>query len=166
MLKILKSLNDAVTWAMQALLVCAMSGMVALIFAQVIYRYILKAPLSWSEELASYLFSLIIFFGGVVLYRSSGHINMSMAVDAIKNRFFKQIVVVLSHLCTVAFLLVMTWYSFPMAQEIMELEVTSPSMEWLNMGWVCMIVPVASAVSLLMMAEVVLNSLRALKEGK
>ena len=61
MLKILKSLNDAVTWAMQALLVCAMSGMAALIFAQVIYRYVLKAPLSWSEELASYLFSLIIF---------------------------------------------------------------------------------------------------------
>ena len=166
MLKILKPVNDAITGLMRVLLVLSMSGMVALIFAQVIYRYVLKEPLSWSEELASYLFSLIIFFGGVVLYRTNGQINMSMAVDAIKNRFLKQLITVAAHLCTIAFLLVMTWYSFPMAREIMELEVTSPSMEWLNMGLVFMIVPVASAVSLLMMLEVLLVSIHALKEEK
>lgn len=166
MLTILKPINNAITKAIQILLVLAMSGMVALIFAQVIYRYVLKEPLSWSEELASYLFSLIIFFGGVILYRTNGQINMSMAVDAIKNRFLKQIIIVAAHFCTIAFLLVMTWYSFPMAREIMELEVTSPSMEWLNMGWVFMIVPVASAVSLLMMLEVLLDSIHALKEER
>ena len=69
MLKLLKAVNDLITKITHVALVFFMSGMVALIFAQVIYRYILKQPLSWSEELAKYFFSCIIFFGAVILYR-------------------------------------------------------------------------------------------------
>ena len=57
MLKLLKAVNDLITKITHVALVFFMSGMVALIFAQVIYRYILKQPLSWSEELAKYFFS-------------------------------------------------------------------------------------------------------------
>ncbi len=166
MLKLIKSLNNAMCRLMEFLLVLLMSGMVALIFAQVIYRYVLKAPLSWSEELAQYFFSGIIFFGGALLYRGNKHINMSMALDAVKNKFLKQAIICLAHLSSIAFLLVMSWYSLPMAREIIELEVESPSMEWMNLGYIFMIVPVASIISLSMMLEVFLDSARVLKEGK
>ncbi|WP_455160359.1 hypothetical protein [Treponema lecithinolyticum] len=42
MLKILKVINDIITKITQTALVFFMSGMVVLIFVQVIYRYILK----------------------------------------------------------------------------------------------------------------------------
>ena len=80
MLKLLKAVNDLITKITHVALVFFMSGMVALIFTQVIYRYILKQPLSWSEELAKYFFSCIIFFGAVILYREEKHINMSMEI--------------------------------------------------------------------------------------
>ena len=81
MLKALKIINDLITKITQAALVFFMSGMVLLIFVQVIYRYIIKEPLSWSEELATYFFSGIIFLGAVFLYREEKHIKMYMALD-------------------------------------------------------------------------------------
>jgi TRAP-type C4-dicarboxylate transport system permease small subunit len=57
MLKLLKYVNDGITRVMNWLMVTLMSLMVAFIFAQVIFRYVLEKPLSWSEELSGYLFS-------------------------------------------------------------------------------------------------------------
>ena len=165
MLKLLKAVNDLITKITHAALVFFMSGMVALIFAQVIYRYILKQPLSWSEELAKYFFSCIIFFGAVILYREEKHINMSMALDSVRNRTFKRVVKFLCDLLIILFLCIMTFYTFPLAYDILELGGVSPSMEWLKFGWIFMIVPAASALSLLMMLEVLLKSFAA-KEGK
>ncbi len=57
----------------------------------------------------------------------------------------------------------MVWYSYPMALQIIDFEVVSPSMEWLKMGYVFMIVPVASFLSLFMLLEVILKSIAQLK---
>ena len=116
MLKILKVINNLITKIAQTALVFFLSGMVLLIFVQVIYRYIIKEPLSWSEELATYFFSGIIFF------------------------------------CA------MTFYTYPLARDILALGGVSPSMEWLKLGWIFMIVPVGSMLSLLMMLEVLLKT--------
>ncbi len=166
MLHLLKRMNDGIARVLQGLLVLLMGSMSAIIFIQVIYRYLLRSPLSWSEELSRYLFSSIIFFGAVLLYRESKHINMSIVVDSIKNTFVRQSIIIIAHLFSVFFLVVMLWYSFPMALQILEFEVASPSMEWLKMGHVFLIVPVASLISFSMMLEVVGDSLIKLKGAK
>lgn len=58
----------------------------------------------------------------------------------------------------------MVWYSYPMAMQILEFEVVSPSMEWLKIGYVFLIVPAASFLSLAVLFEVILKSLADLKE--
>ena len=159
MLKALKIINDIITKITQAALVFFMSGMVLLIFVQVIYRYIIKEPLSWSEELATYFFSGIIFFGAVFLYREEKHINMSMALDAIKNGALKKGIKIAADILIILFLCVMTFYTYPLARDILALGGVSPSMGWLKLGWIFMIVPVGSALSLLMMIEVLLKAI-------
>ena len=52
----------------------------------------------------------------------------------------------------------MAFYTFPLAYDILKLGGVSPSMDWLKFGWIFMIVPVASALSLLMMLEVLLKA--------
>lgn len=54
MLKLLISVNDKITKLLNWLMMVLMSLMVTFIFAQVIFRYVLKKPLSWSEELSGY----------------------------------------------------------------------------------------------------------------
>jgi TRAP-type C4-dicarboxylate transport system permease small subunit len=164
MLKTLKWINDKLTWFLNWVVIILLALMVIFVVAQVFYRYVLLKPLSWSEELSGYVFSGVFFFGAVLLYRESRHINMSLLVDSIKNKFVRELVIVISHLFSFFFLLVLVWYSFPMSLQILEFEVVSPSMEWLKMGYVFMIVPVASVLSLMVLLEVILNSLVRLKE--
>lgn len=166
MLKLLKFLNDRLTWFLNTLMVVLMTLMVAFIVAQVFFRYVLLKPLSWSEELAGYLFSGVFFFGAVLLYRESRHINMSLLVESIKNKFARQVLTVIAHLFSFFFLVVMVWYSYPMAMQILGFESISPSMEWLKLGYVFMIVPVASFLGLVVMMEVILESLVKLKESE
>lgn len=166
MLKTLKWFNDKLTWFLNWLMVVLMALMVIFVVAQVFYRYVLLKPLSWSEELSGYIFSGVFFFGAVLLYRESRHINMSLLVDSIKSSFLQQLVALVAHLFSFFFLVVMVWYSFPMSMQILEFEVVSPSMEWLKIGYVFMIVPVASVLSILVLMEVILNSFVKLKESR
>ncbi|TDY63124.1 TRAP-type C4-dicarboxylate transport system permease small subunit [Aminivibrio pyruvatiphilus] len=164
MLKTVTYINDMLTRLLEVLITLLMTGMVVFIVMQVYFRYVLAQPLSWSEELAGYLFSGVFFFGAVLLYRESRHINMSLFVDSIKNPFVRQIIVIVAHLLSFLFLAIVVWYSYPMALQIIDFEVVSPSMEWLKMGHVFMIVPVASFLSLFMLLEVILKSIAQLKE--
>jgi TRAP-type C4-dicarboxylate transport system permease small subunit len=53
--------------------------MLALMFIQVVYRYILESPLPWSEELCRYLFIITSFLGGAVATAERSHIEINFA---------------------------------------------------------------------------------------
>lgn len=162
---ILKKINDLLGKFLNLTIVLALVGMVVFVFAQVIWRYVLRQPLSWSEELSRYLFSYVTLFGAAVLFRDSKHINMSLFVDLVKNPTGKRLVQLLANLFSLIFLVILIWYGFPMAKMILEFDVLSPSMEWMKMGWVFMMVPVASVLSAIMLIEVILSGLAALGKG-
>ena len=54
--------------------------MVAIIFAQVVARYILSNSLSWSEELGRYLFVWMTFIGSAIAVRNKLHVSLDMFV--------------------------------------------------------------------------------------
>ena len=54
--------------------------MVAVIFAQVVARYILSNSLSWSEELGRYLFVWMTFIGSAIAVRNKLHVSLDMFV--------------------------------------------------------------------------------------
>lgn len=64
-------------------LVGTLAAMVALIFAQVISRYVFESSLSWSEELARYIHVWQIWIGASLAIRKQEHIK----VEAFRNLF-------------------------------------------------------------------------------
>ena len=56
--------------------------MVLVTLAQVIFRYVLAAPLPWSEELARYCFVWIVFLGGAVGLSRGTHLGVDLLVNA------------------------------------------------------------------------------------
>ncbi|MBV9432417.1 MAG: TRAP transporter large permease subunit [Hyphomicrobiales bacterium] len=52
-----------------------------ILFAGVVARYGLRAPLVWSDELASILFLWLAMLGAVVAYRRAEHMRMSALID-------------------------------------------------------------------------------------
>jgi TRAP-type C4-dicarboxylate transport system permease small subunit len=168
MFTVLKSVNNAVCKVIDILMVILMSAMSLFIVAQVVYRYLLQEPLSWSEELSRYLFSGVTLFGAVLLYRSDTHINMSLLKDIIKIKLIQNLIDIAANILTLVFLCVVIHYGFPMSFQIFNLQVISPSMPWLNMGCVFILLPVSAAVSVLAVLEVVMKNILRLKtkEGK
>src|SRR5690348_6219396 len=54
--------------------------MILLVAAQVVLRYGLNAPLTWSEELTTYLFGWLIFLGATVTVRRDAAPSLAMLV--------------------------------------------------------------------------------------
>jgi TRAP-type C4-dicarboxylate transport system permease small subunit len=53
---------------------------VAVIFAQVVFRYVLNSPSSWLDEFAVLVFAWMIFLGAAIAQRGDTHIAMSTLV--------------------------------------------------------------------------------------
>ena len=83
--KLWKALDGAIC----ILMAICFGSMTLVIFAQVIFRYILKSPLAWSEELARYLFVWVSFIGSVVAARRNQHIGVEMLVNKLPAGFRK-----------------------------------------------------------------------------
>jgi TRAP-type C4-dicarboxylate transport system permease small subunit len=62
-------------------------SMVLIIFAQVVTRYVLRVPLSWSEELSRYLFIWVIFLGTAVAVGNKSHIIIDFIIRYLPVRF-------------------------------------------------------------------------------
>jgi TRAP-type C4-dicarboxylate transport system permease small subunit len=157
MYKILKTFNNGVVKAVNWLMVTMMSLMTLFIFMQVIYRYLLRHPLSWSEELSRYIFSAITLFGAVLLYRDNKHISMTLLKDIIKNKTAKVAVDVLAALLALFFLGVVMWYGFPMSFRMLKLNSFSSSMVWLKMGYVYLLLPVSAVFSATAILEIIVT---------
>ncbi|MTI84629.1 MAG: TRAP transporter small permease [Firmicutes bacterium] len=79
MLKGVHWLNRFIFW----LLALFTAVMVAVVFSQVTFRFVLEKPLVWSEEVALYCLVWITFLGGALAARNRGFIGVDALVRKI-----------------------------------------------------------------------------------
>ncbi len=72
--------------------------MSVVVFWQVITRFVLNNPSSWSEELARYGMVWLGFLGGAIGVKRSSHMCINLLVDRIGNRRMRALAVILGHL--------------------------------------------------------------------
>jgi TRAP-type C4-dicarboxylate transport system permease small subunit len=77
---------DYVEKALDTILIFMMIVMASAVVIQVVSRYILNRPTSWSEELARYLFVWITFLGSAVVIRKRRHVDVSVLTDRLPPR--------------------------------------------------------------------------------
>jgi TRAP-type C4-dicarboxylate transport system permease small subunit len=68
------------------LLVGSLAFSVALVFIQVVMRYVFQQSLSWSEELARYLFLWQIWIGASFAVKERRHLRIEMLLNALRGR--------------------------------------------------------------------------------
>lgn len=61
-----------------ALLVILFMTMIGIMMAQVFWRYFLELPLSWSEEIARYLFIVVTYIGAAIAVNENLHIEINI----------------------------------------------------------------------------------------
>ncbi len=70
-------IETAIDW----LAIAVFTGIFACVFLQVVLRYVLNSPMTWSEELARYLLVWCAFLGWVIASRNGTHLAMTFLIE-------------------------------------------------------------------------------------
>jgi TRAP-type C4-dicarboxylate transport system permease small subunit len=140
---------DKFCWAInllaETLVGVLMAAMILDIFVQVVFRYGLESSLSWSEELARYLFVWVIFVGASVAVRRNQHIAMT-AIAAALPEPLRSFATALAHVAFIAFLLLLAWACIPL---IVNARFTVSSELEIPIAWVYAAAPIGALLSVL-----------------
>ena len=85
--------------------------------AQLARRYFLNAQFPWTEELARFAFTWIVFFGAAYAMRTGGLIAVSLFVDRLPDRL-RSAVALMMHLASALFFAVVAWVGAVVALKV------------------------------------------------
>jgi TRAP-type C4-dicarboxylate transport system permease small subunit len=71
---------------LEAVLVALLSGMVIMVFGNVVLRYAFNSGIDLSEELSRYFFVWLTYIGAVVVMRENGHLGVDTLVGKLGDR--------------------------------------------------------------------------------
>ena len=125
---------------------------VVLIFAQVVLRYIFSSSLTWSEELARYLFVWLMWFGVSYAARNRSHLRITM----IRDKFSPNIAAKIECVITIVWLLFGIWVVYKgcqMVQSIIQYKQVSAALQ-LPMQYAYAGVPLGAGLMCLRLIEI------------
>ena len=106
----LEKFNMALVNVFRYVLVIAVSAQILLVFATVVLRYFFNRPISWSDELATFLLVYITFFGSFIGANTGKLIKIELAVNAMGP--FKKFAQVLAKLLSLVLIGVICFYGY------------------------------------------------------
>lgn len=149
----LEATLDLVTRGVEAILTLLVALLVALLFAQVVFRYAVNAPIMWAEQLARWVFVWITFLAASIVYRRGYHIAIDAFVSWLPLRM-RQAIGVVNHLLIAAFLVIFGYYGYLLAMGTRGQVFGSLQ---LPPSYIYMAAPVASVLMLLFTLEKAVN---------
>lgn len=133
---------DRVDTVLKGMVVIATGVMLAIVFLQVLSRYIFNYTPSFAEELSRYLFVWVVFLCLPLVAKSGGHMAIETLTARIKGTKLK-VCRVLADIFTLIFLMIMVYNGYFMVT-IAHYQ-TSPAMV-IPMSYVYMVIPFGCAV--------------------
>jgi TRAP-type C4-dicarboxylate transport system permease small subunit len=126
--------------ATDALAIALFVAMFACVLAQVFFRYFLGSPLTWSDELARYLFVWCAFLGWVIAARRRSHLAVTIGHERLSPRA-RATMKLVGALAALGFAAVLVWHGVRIAERNWDVEATALAV---TMGIVYAIVPIAA----------------------
>jgi len=128
-------INKCLNWVS----IISITMMLFIIFLQVIFRYVFHNSLTFSEELARYLFVWTVFLGSAVVARDNGHIIVGVLTQRLKGnkaRYTK----IAAYIFTMTFVAILFYQGLRMMK--LSSFQHSPALG-ISMSWVYLAIPVA-----------------------
>ena len=125
------------------LLVSATLVMVISILLQVFFRYVMNAPLYWSEEIARYAFVWLVFIGAAIASKRGAHIGVDYLVMHLPD-VSRNILAIIVNLLVLFFIACVIYMSVGVIKSNMTQ--LSPAMR-IPMGYIYMAIPIGLGIS-------------------
>lgn len=129
--------------------------MICVTLAQVIFRYVIAAPLPWSEEMARYCFVWIVFLGGAIGLSRGIHLGVDLFVNSLPTKARRGLDVFTSLLIG-AFAATVIYASLPVLN--MNMFQRSPALG-VQMSWIYIAIPISMGLIVLICGERILKQL-------
>lgn len=128
-------------------------AMICVTLAQVIFRYVIAAPLPWSEEMARYCFVWIVFLGGAVGLARGIHLGVDLFVNMLPPKAQRGLDI-FTNLLIGAFAATVINASLPVLN--MNMFQRSPALG-VQMTWIYIAIPISMGLIVLICAERILR---------
>ena len=158
MKKLIKALNKTE----EVVLVAMFALMVAIIFIQVIMRYVFQNSLYWSEELGKFLFIWISWLGISIGEKRGEHIKITLIVDKFSNKA-QYIANIISEIIVIAICAVTVYYGITMV--ILQTTTNYAGIK-ISVAWVYLAVVVGCAIMILRCIGMIVLSVKGMKSGQ
>jgi TRAP-type C4-dicarboxylate transport system permease small subunit len=144
----LQRVGDGLRRATEYVVMGLMAILVTIVVASVVFRYLLLAPLGWSEEVGRYLMIWLGFLAASIAARQGLHVGVDFAVQ-LAPPGLRRWLTRLARAATMGFLLIVMVYGFVLVTNLWE--------QWspvllIRMTWPYLAIPVGSLLMLIQLA--------------
>lgn len=139
----------------KALVIAISVVMILVTLAQVIFRYVVAAPLPWSEELARYCFVWIVFLGGAIGLSRGIHLGVDLLVNSLP-RPMRRGIELITNVLIAAFAATVIYASLPVLS--MNMLQRSPALG-IQMSYVYIAIPISMGLIFLICAERIVRTI-------
>ncbi len=108
---------DILNNIVEQLCLVSMAGMTLIVLLGVLFRYVFRMPLSWTEELSRYLMIWAAALAMSIGIKENGHVGLTVLMETTKSKALKTILGTVIFLTTLSFLTIMIYYSIGMVIE-------------------------------------------------
>lgn len=157
----MRSLVDALSRVIVALTAVMMATLMAVMLAQVFFRYVLNSSLQWSEDVAIWLLIWIVFLGGVAVMRDWAHVYLPMAIRSVPLQY-RGFCVLAAQTITAAILVFLVVIGIDVVLHGFHRQAP---MLGISTRWLKLAIPVGAGLMLVMLVVRMFDAVRALRQG-
>jgi TRAP-type transport system small permease protein len=89
-----KRIGNAIDHLFNGLNAIALSVMCVIVFGNVVLRYLFNSGITWSDEMARYLFIWLVLLGSITVLKDGGHLGVEMVIAWLPKPLKKAIYVI------------------------------------------------------------------------
>ncbi len=135
--------------------------LVAIMVAQVFFRYVLNSSLTWSEEVAVYLMIWVVFLGSAILVRRWEHVQIPTIVELCPQRI-RIALILFGRLASIICMAVFIWYG---TEAFFGNYHAASFTTGISTKWIKLSIPVGAAFMVLYALIVLAEDIRAIRSG-
>jgi TRAP-type C4-dicarboxylate transport system, small permease component len=125
---VLRKVDDAIGWAANAITAIAIGIQTLIMFVGVCFRYFFNSPLTWSDEISTFLLVLVTFFGSYVALRQKMLAKIEILVNKLPG-MPKLAVMLLANLMSMVLLVAIAYFGSELVMSPVVLKQSTASLD-------------------------------------
>jgi len=150
---IIKSLVKISDLVISILIIIVSVILLTTVFSGVFFRYVIKRPLLWANEIAAYALIWWVFIGTAFAIRKRKHISVEFFKSKLSNRFVAWLDLII-YLILILYCFILSYYSINLLPRVY---VQVASFSRISVTWFYMIIPICSIIMIIYLLDLIIK---------